>query len=123
MPYNPARAVTNDRGRNISGLSNGSYDLRADRVPMNATRDHKYEPEPRNIKTCKFGDILSDDRLGRLAHYIRDKRNTSLRAECEYEVRGNIKWIRIEGETYWARGYNIHDNNKGDKYHLNRGKK
>ncbi len=101
-----ARAVTDENGRTVSGYSSASY--RASKVCMNATRTYeRIRNQP--VRYVNHIDTLLAGKYNLLAAYLIDKLNLTGDKMVRNGHSGRIKWIEIDGKTYWSRGYEIHD--------------
>ncbi len=102
-----ARAVTGQDGL----IRVGGGDLLVSKIPMYATRSDERMPDK------SFADVDHLDELLRnsynlLAFYIINKLGVDVYTMVHYGKKGTVRWIKLDGKTYWSRGRSIHDYNK-----------
>jgi len=102
-----ARAVTDESGYTVSGFSSAAY--RTSNVSLNDTRAWKREPDKPYQDVNNIGTLVNSPAYNLLATYLVNKLGLSLHKMVHNGRKGQVKWIAIDGRTYWSRGYVIHD--------------
>lgn len=78
-------------------------------VGLHETREVNVEPRKRNIKVDEIFYLSLDEDHGLLAKYLLRKYDLYSRKKVKYGKDGRVKWIEVDGQTYWERKSIIHD--------------
>lgn len=84
-------------------------------VDVNATPIDDRKPRKKNIATGEIYDLGSTHTHGVLANYLMHTYDLYLRKGVKYGSDGRIRWIEVDGVTYWERKDEIFDPNKRRK--------
>lgn len=104
-----AKAATNGAGNRLSVIDTISQ------VSMNATPVLNREPRKKEVKKGSLSGLIASGAYSILAVYIINKYDPSPRRYVKYGRDGGVKWIEMDGKTYWERKGSIYDRYKGVK--------